>query len=379
MDHMGWNENEKREEKNQGEELMTDSFFEDEEPEDEVVTLRKKTKNLLSLLILVGGLFIGSLYVDVAGLVSKSGFSPRVLATTDVVSANGKTWVAYSEPIVHVTALTDSTCEECNIDEAIVSFRRAMPTISVEKVDIDTDASAKTIASAHGIKSVPAFIFSKEIADTAIFEQAGQAFKKSEKGDDYVLDIAQVGIPAGRYLETPEVESQDFQMGSSDAKVHIVEFSDFECPYCKAFQTTIEDVVKEYGDQVFFAYKHYPLPIHPLADAASNAALCAKDQEKFQEYGDLLFSKQEEWSKLTDPSTTFERYARQLGLTASTFSDCIENKTHQDQIDADKIVAESFGLTGTPGTFVNGRFLNGAVTKDDLKKAIDAELGVGEE
>lgn len=374
---MGWNEEEKQGEEKQEDGMMADSFF-DKEPEDELVTLRKKTKNLLSLLILVGGLFIGSLYVDVAGLVSKSGFSPRVLATTDVVSANGKTWVAYSEPIVHVTALTDSTCKECNIDEAIVTFRRAIPTISVEKLDIDKDASAKTIVAAHNIKSVPAFIFSKEIADTAVFEQVGQAFKKSDNGDDYVLDIAQVGIPAGRYLETPEVESQDFQIGSSDAKVHIVEFSDFQCPYCKAFQTTIEDVVKEYGDQVFFVYKHYPLPIHQFAESASNAALCAQDQDKFQEYGDLLFSKQDEWSRLTDPSATFEKYARQLGLDSVEFSDCLKNKKHQDQIDADKTTAESFGLTGTPGTFVNGRFLNGAVTKDDLKKAIDAELGLGE-
>lgn len=374
---MGWNEGEKREEKEQ-DNMEMNSFF-DEEPEDEVVVLRKKSKNLLSLLILVGGLFIGSLYVDVAGLVSKSGFSPRILSTTDVVSANGKTWVAYSEPIVRVTALTDSTCKDCNIDEAIVSFRRAMPTISVEQLDIDKDASAKTIAAAHGIKSVPAFIFSKEIADTAIFEQASQAFKKSDKGDDYVLDIAQVGIPAGRYLETPEVESQDFQVGSTDAKVHIVEFSDFQCPYCKAFQTTIDDVVKEYGDKVFFAYKNYPLPIHPFAEPAANAALCAKDQEKFQEYGDLLFSKQDEWSKLSDPSATFEKYARQLGLNSADFSDCLKNKSHQAQIDADKAVAESFGLTGTPGTFVNGRFLNGAVTKDDLKKAIDEELGSSEE
>lgn len=341
--------------------------------------LKKKVKNLTSLLFLIGGLFVGSLYVDIAQLVTKSGFSSGALSKTDVVSAAGKTWVAYDQPIVRVTAITDETCEKCQTDEALVWLRRIAPTVSVEKLDASKDKRAGDIMKSAGILSIPAFIFSKEVADIPVYEQAEQLFRKLEKDDRYVLDTAQVGIPVGKYLELPEVGEKDIKFGPEDAPVRVVEFTDFQCPFCKAFHETLQSELKAYGDKVLYVFKQYPIAsIHPQAESASLASECANEQGKFTEYADTLFGKQDEWGKQTG-TQKFKDYARTLKLDTGKFNACLDEKKYEEKMKANMEEGKKFGISGTPGTFVNGNFLNGAIPKEDLKVAIDAELGVGEE
>ena len=358
-----------------GSEESGDSF--DDEPVSELDEKRKhakKIKNLTALLVVVFGLFIGSLYVDIAQLATKSGFSSRALKTTDVVTAAGKTWVAYNQPIVHVTALSDETCKECQTDEALVWLRRVAPTISVEKLDISKDARAKDLIKSAHITSLPAFIFSKEVAELSIYEQAQQLFTAlDDKDGGYLLDTAQVGIPVGKYLELPQVGEKDIQSGSKDAPVRVVEFTDFQCPYCKAFHQTLQETLKGYGDKVLYVYKNYPLPIHPQAENAALAGECANEQGKFTPYADNLFSKQDEWGKTTGVQK-FKEYARALGLDGAKFDSCLSGKKYQDLITASIEEGKKLGISGTPGTFVNGTFLNGAVPGSDLKSAIDAEI-----
>lgn len=356
-----------------GSEEAGDSFDEPMSESDEKRELAKKVKSLTALLVIVGGLFIGSLYVDVAQLVTKSGFSSRVLKTTDVVTAAGKTWVAYDQPIVHVTALTDETCKECQTDEALVWLRRIAPTVSVEKLDVSKDARAKDVVASAHVTSLPAFVFSKEVAELPIYEQAKQLFTPLDKDGGYLLDTAQVGIPVGKYLELPQVEEKDIQSGSKDAPVRVVEFTDFQCPYCKAFHQTLQQTLKEYGDKVLYVYKNYPLPIHAQAENAALAGECANEQGKFVPYADNLFAKQDEWGKTTGVQK-FKDYARTLKLDTAQFNTCLDDKKYQDQVTASLDEGKKFGISGTPGTFVNGTFLNGAVPQSDLKAAIDAEL-----
>jgi protein-disulfide isomerase len=345
----------------------------------EETMLKKKVKNLTAILMVVAGLFVGSLYVDIAQLVTKSGFSSRALSKTDIVSAAGKTWVAYDQPVVRVTALTDETCEKCQTDEALVWLRRIAPTISVEKLDVSKDKKAKEIAESAGVLSIPAFVFSKEIAELSIFEQARQLFKKLETGDEYALDTAQVGIPVGKYLELPEIGEKDIKMGSEDAPVRVVEFTDFQCPFCKTFHETLQNELKAYGDKVLYVFKQYPISsIHPQAEAASLASECANEQGKFTEYADTLFSKQDEWGKTTG-SQKFKDYARTLKLDTKKFNACVDEKKYQDKVTANMEEGKKFGISGTPGTFVNGTFLNGAISKEELQAAINVELGTNSE
>lgn len=331
----------------------------------------KKIKNLISLSILLGGLLVGSLFVDVAQIVTGGGFSQRILNKSDIFSLNGKTWVAYEEPLVRVQVLTDDTCEKCTPDEAIVGLKREMPTILTEKVDINSEAG-KVLAQKFEIRTVPAFIFSKDIEQSALFAQAQAVFKN--KDGQYLLDSAAVGLPVGKYLETPQVNENDIVIGNRDAKVKVIEYSDFQCPYCKQMhETVIAPMLKEYGDKIAFVYKNLPLDFHPQAQNAAMAGECANEQGKFQAYADKLFATQATWGVVTG-TQSFKNYARQVGLNATQFNQCMDSSKYKDKITADTQEAQSFGISGTPGTFVNDQFSGGVLPYASFKQSIDEEL-----
>lgn len=332
----------------------------------------KRIKNLISLAVLLGGLFVGSLFIDVFQMVRGEGFSQRVLNKSDVFALGGKTWVAYSEPLIKVEVLMDDSCEACNPEEAIVGLKRELPTILTQKVDVNSEAGKKLLSDV-GIKTIPAFIFSKEIENAALFAQAKAVFE--QKGDKYLLNSAAVGLPVGKYIETPKIEEQDMKVGLDDAKVKIVQFSDFQCPYCRQMhETVITKILKEYGDKVQFVFKNFPLSFHAQAENASLAAQCASEQGKFIEYGNKLFATQDTWGKVKDASSIFKGYASQLGLKYNEFSQCFDSKKYADKIKSDTEYGQSFGISGTPGTFVNGEFRSGLVQYDEFKALVDAEL-----
>jgi protein-disulfide isomerase len=331
----------------------------------------KKIKNLISLTILLGGLFVGSLFVDVAQLIRGGGFSFGRLTGADVFQSGGKTWVSYSEPIVNVKVINDDSCDACKPDEALLGLKRILPTLLTQKVDQNSAEGQKMIGDL-GIKSIPAFVFTKDIEKTDFYKQAAAIFEK--KNDQYVLNTAQVGLPVGKYLELPKVTDSDVKVGSVDAKVKMIVFSDFQCPYCKAFHPTIKQALSEYGDKILFVFKQFPLSnIHPQALPAALASECANEQGKFLSYADKLFEKQAEWGKTTGIQS-FKTYAAQLGLSASQFGTCLDSKKYQSKVDADQAEGQSFGISGTPDVFVNSQFQTGAVDYPTLKKMIDQEL-----
>lgn len=333
---------------------------------------QKQHKNLVALAILLVGLFVGSLFVDVAQLLSRSGFSPKALEAANVVEAAGKTWVAYEDPKVEVQVITDSTCgDACDPSQAIVWMRRALPTLEAVRVDYN-DEAGKALVEKAGVVSLPAFVFSKEVDGTDFYAQAEPLFAKNDDGS-YLLDTNQLGIPAGKFLSLPTIGDQDVQKGPQDAKVTIVEFSDFQCPYCKAFQPILNQALDQYKDKVRFSYKHMPLPFHPQAENAALAAECANEQGKFFAYSDALFAKQDEWGK-TQGTQKFKEYAQKMSLKSAQFNQCLDDKKYLDKVTADAEEAKRFGVNGTPGTFVNGQFINGLTTLDQIKKAIDSEL-----
>lgn len=355
---------------------MQPNFEENEKPES--VTEKdlaeeskdKKIKNLISAAILLGGLFAGSLFVDIVQLFQGGGFSQKALREAEVIESNGRTWVAYNEPKVNVQVIGEDTCQNCDPSEALVWLRRVAPTISAEKIDVNSDRGKDLIAK-FSIKTIPAFIFSDPILKTEFYNQAAVLF--DQKDSSYVLKTQELGLPTGKYVELPKISDQDASFGQADAKVKVVIFSDFQCPYCKQFHATLRENMKQYGDRVFYVFKNLPLPFHKQAEPAALAAGCAGEQNKFWEYGDKLFVAQNEWSK--DAGTQkFKTYARALGLDGNQFNKCLDDKKYQDKINADKSEAEAFGLTGTPAIFINDQFKGGAIDADELKQAIEQAL-----
>lgn len=157
--------------------------------------------------------------------------------------------------------------------------------------------------------------------------------------------------------------------GNASAPIEIIEFSDFQCPFCQRANPTVEQVLKTYGDKVRFVYRHYPLPNHPNARPAAEAAACAEAQGKFWEYHDRLFANP---TKLADAD--LKAHAAALGLDAQKFNTCFDNRQQKPGIDKDLADGEAVGVTGTPAFFINGRALEGAQPFDAFKRVIDEEL-----
>jgi protein-disulfide isomerase len=331
----------------------------------------KKIKNLISLVILAGGLFLGSLFVDVIQLVKGGGFSPKKLSQTDVFSFVGKTWVAYTDPIIKVQVISDSTCTACNPDEVVLGLHRMLPTILTEKVDQNTPQGGDLIRK-YSIKTLPAFVFSQDIEKTDFWSQAAQAFDKVDSA--YVLKTADLGIQPGKYVESLTASADDIQIGNKDSNVKLFLFSDFQCPYCKVFHETIlKKVIANYGDKVLIDFKNFPLSIHAQAQNAALAGACANEQEKFSVYADKLFATQTDWGKTTG-TQSFKNYARDLKLDTAQFNQCLDSQKYADKIKSDTDYGNSFGISGTPSLFINDQLVNGQATYDDIKKIIDDDL-----
>ena len=158
--------------------------------------------------------------------------------------------------------------------------------------------------------------------------------------------------------------------GSADAPVTIVEFSDFECPYCQAMLGTIRNVQEAYGEKVRLVYRQFPLTsIHPNAQKAAEASLCANDQGRFWEMHDLMF---EDQSGLSVEALT--KKAESLELDGATFEKCLTSNQYAEQVRQDVMAGTVVGVTGTPAVFINGRPLVGNIPYDQLVEIIDDEL-----
>ncbi|MBF0420557.1 MAG: DsbA family protein [Magnetococcales bacterium] len=162
---------------------------------------------------------------------------------------------------------------------------------------------------------------------------------------------------------------QDLSRGLANAPVTIVEFSDFECPYCRKAQPVLGQLKTAYGDKVRFVFRHYPLPFHKLAPKASEASMCANEQNKFWEYHDALFAESQSLAE-----DALKELAKKVGLDAAKFDECIKSSRHAARIAADAAEGKQLGITGTPTFFVNGIKMVGAVPLENFKEVIDREL-----
>lgn len=191
-------------------------------------------------------------------------------------------------------------------------------------------------------------------------EAAGKLFDEIKTKANYKL-----------LLEEPRVQVAAVgpARGPDSAPITIVEFSDFECPFCSRVVPSIDEVVKTYGDQVRVAFRQFPLNIHPRAQKAAEASLCAHEQGKFWQMHDLMFGDQKKL-EIAD----LKSKAGSLGVDQAKFDACLDGGKYASQVSADMADGQKAGVTGTPAIFINGRFVNGAVPYGDLAKIIDDEL-----
>jgi protein-disulfide isomerase len=157
--------------------------------------------------------------------------------------------------------------------------------------------------------------------------------------------------------------------GPAGAPIELIEFSDFQCPYCLRANPTVKQVLSTYGDRIHFVYRNYPLPSHPNARPAAEAAQCAAEQGQFWSYHDRLFG---DPGKLADDD--LKQSAAAIGLDAARFNACFDSHKYKARVEADTQAGNDAGVNGTPAFFINGRMLSGAQPFDEFKRVIDEEL-----
>ena len=159
--------------------------------------------------------------------------------------------------------------------------------------------------------------------------------------------------------------------GGAKAPVTIVEFSDYQCPFCQRAEGVVDQVMQAYGSKVRLVFRDFPLPIHPQARPAAEAANCANAQGKFWEYHAKLFANQ---SALGEDK--LKEYAKDIGLDPAKFEQCLSQKPFSPAIDKDLTEATKLGVNGTPAFFINGHKFDARPTSDALKATVDSLLSL---
>jgi protein-disulfide isomerase len=202
-----------------------------------------------------------------------------------------------------------------------------------------------------------------------------RSMKKNDQRDALIAKLSKEN-KVEIYFQKPDLK-MEVQLGNGpvfgdrQAKVKIVEFSDFQCPFCARGADVVNQIKKAYGKKVAIAFRHYPLPMHPQAKPASEASLCVNEikPDKFWTYHDKLFAQQD---KLDNDS--LRKVAKDMGVDEAAFNKCFDSHKYADQVQADMDYGTKIGVRSTPTFFVNGRLVQGAQPFDVFKDIIDEEM-----
>ncbi|OGF53078.1 MAG: hypothetical protein A2Z21_03350 [Candidatus Fraserbacteria bacterium RBG_16_55_9] len=186
--------------------------------------------------------------------------------------------------------------------------------------------------------------------------------------------------PMPRGVEKVNIEVSpdgDPQLGLADAPIALIEFSDFQCPYCKQFnEQTLPQLLKLYVEtgRMRFYYRDFPLPFHANAQLAAEAAECANEQAAYWAMQDRLFRNQAEWAENPQAYDLFRLYAEALGLDGTRFAECLVSQRYTDEVNQDYQDGLAYGVNATPTFFINGYKLVGAQSLEVFQWVIETEL-----
>jgi protein-disulfide isomerase len=217
------------------------------------------------------------------------------------------------------------------------------------------------------IRKIAIFVLAAGVVAGGYFIGKGNWGARGTAPGKYVCEKA--GASANDDVERKCVSFEGTPKGSARALVTIVEYSDFQCPYCTRVLPTLDRLIKEYPDKVRIFFRQNPLPFHDKATLAAEAALAAGAQGKFWKMHDELFANQ---SALDRPA--LEKYAEKLGVNMGKFKAALDKHTFKAAVDKDLADAKELGVQGTPNFFINGRPLRGAVPYEQFKSAVDDEI-----
>jgi len=323
---------------------------------------------------------------------SSSAQAPKQMAATDVVATVGSTPITLGEVDDRAFQRSSSDFGGARLVQALYLARRE----AVEEI-IDTRL-INDEAKARGVDS--ATLIEKEISGQAppptenditfwyqtnpgrvqgaTLPQVHDAIKSllieqrmTEAHDTFIGKLKEK-VRVTIALEPPRQKvaaAGHPSKGPTDAPIELIEFSDFQCPFCQRANPTVEQVLKTYGNRIHFVYRHFPLPNHPNARPAAEAAACADEQGRYWQFHDELFGNP---AKLTDAD--LKEHAVAAGLDPSKFNACVDGRRFKNDVDKDVKEGSAVGVSGTPAFFMNGRALEGAQPFEAFKRVIDEAL-----
>ncbi len=335
----------------------------------------------------IGALAAAALATPAAAQPSGSSPGPK-----DVVATVGKDSITLAEVDERALEMPVSNFGSMKLSQALYEARRAALDEIVGLRLIGADAKAHgvdevTIVTQEIMSKVPPvsdadvtawYNGNRERVQGATLDQVREPIRQLLRQErmqvvrDTYVERLKMNTPVRILLEAPRVTIATAgkpSQGPANAPIELIEFSDFECPFCLRAFPVVKQVMATYGDKIRLVYRHYPLPIHPRARPAAEAAACAADQGKFWEYHDRLFQNQD---KLSDDD--LKAHAAALGLDTAKFNACFSATAHKADVDADIEAGNEAGVSGTPAFFVNGRLLSGAQPFESFKRVIDEEL-----
>jgi protein-disulfide isomerase len=318
--------------------------------------------------------------------------SPRPQAPSDVVATVGSASITLSDVDEHALRQAAGNFGSLTLAQALFEARRAALDEIVGNELINREAKARGVDRATLTRNeIDAKVSSPTEIEVAAWYQANPSRvqgapldkvegqikallvqERTQTARKQYLDGLKARTAVTIMLEPPRLKVADAgrpSRGPARAQVEIIEFSDFQCPFCLSAHPTVARVLNTYGDRVRFVYRHYPLPNHPNAWPAAEAAACAGEQGKFWEYHDRLFDNQSRLGK-----ADLKKHAAAVALDTAKFDACVDTHKYKSDVDADVAAGEEAGVSGTPAFFINGRQLSGAQPFEAFKRLIDEEL-----
>ncbi len=326
------------------------------------------------------------------GLACSSAAQTKKQGPNDVVATVGSVSITLDEIDRRALQEPASSFGSLRLSQAIYEARRAAAEQMVGDLLIDQEAKRRGVErSALYEQEVTAKVKPVTEADIAAWYQANQqrvqgatldqvrapiqsllTQERLQAARETFVETLKARTPVRITLEPPRVRvsaGSSPARGPADAPVELIEFADFQCPYCQAASPTVRRILETYGDRIRFVYRNFPLSSHPQARPAAEAAQCANEQGRFWPYHDRLFDQP---NKLSDAE--LKQTAVELGLDAARFNKCVDEHRYRSVVEADAQDGVEAGVTGTPAFFVNGRLLSGAQPFEAFKRVIDEEL-----
>ncbi|HEY5714434.1 MAG TPA: thioredoxin family protein [Candidatus Gracilibacteria bacterium] len=335
---------------------------------------------IMVTLILAIDLVIGGGAIDGGG----SGFSGGGDGK-DYHYDGSRTWIAVDGAPVELMVLNDPACSTCDPTQGIDGLKKATTeALVVSMVDVNT-REGKALAEEFQVLAIPTFILGKGFDE---LEVAGGLKPKeqlasvlTEKNGKYLVQSSALGLKPGQYIKQIPFADLDTEPSEGKGKVRVVEFTDFQCPYCKRLHDNNKALIRELIDtgKIEYVMKDFPLSFHleaPAMHAVANCTLKAEGQAAYDVMKDYIFEMQATFNKIGAPATQDRLIAQAatLGYDEVAIRTCANDPATQAEINGDSLEGRQYGVSGTPALFIGKQLIPGAIGPDTFRQAVESQL-----